>query len=116
MSKNEENKYIFNSKKWTKVIYVLMFILTFFCSALNVILFLGFWSTEQFYNVFLIILFFIMLCYEILIFSSNYLFLDKYFYNNNKNKCTLIASIATFLPVVIALLLIIVLTIIDLFF
>lgn len=116
MSENEENKYIFNSKKWTKVIYVLMFILTFFCSALNVLLFLGFWSTEQFYNVFLIILFFIMLCYEILIFSSNYLFLDKYFYNNNKIKCTLIASMATFFPVVLALLLIIVLTIIDLFF
>lgn len=56
-----------------------------------------------------------MLCYEILIFSSNYLFLDKYFYNNNKIKCALIASIATFLPVVLALLLIIVLTIIDLF-
>lgn len=115
MSENEENKYIFNSKRWTKVIYVLMFILTFFCSVLNVILFLGFWSTEQFYNVFLIILFFIMLCYEILIFSSNYLFLDKYFYNNNKTKCTLIASIVTFLPVVLALLLILVLTIIDLF-
>ncbi len=115
MLENEENKYIFNSKRWTKVIYVLMFILSFLCSALNVILFLGFWSIEQFCNVFLIILFFIMLCYEILIFSSNYLFLDKYFYNNNKNKCTLIASIATFLPVVIALLLIIVLTIIDLF-
>lgn len=115
MSENEENKYIFNSKRWTKVIYVLMFILTFFFSALNVILFLGFWSSEQFYNVFLIILFFIMLCYEILIFSSNYLFLDKYFYNNNKMKSTLIASIATFLPVVLALLLIIVLTIIDLF-
>ncbi len=116
MSENEENKYIFNSKKWTKVIYVLMFILSFLCSALNVILFLGFWSTEQFYNVLLIILFFIMLCYEILIFSSNYLFLDKYFYNNNKIKCTLIASMATFFPVVLALLLIIVLTIIDLFF
>ena len=37
MSENEENKYIFNSKKWTKVIYVLMFILSFLCSALNVI-------------------------------------------------------------------------------
>ena len=115
MSENEENKYIFNSKRWTKVIHVLMFILSFLCSALNVILFLGFWSIEQFCNVFLIILFFIMLCYEILIFSSNYLFLDKYFYNNNKNKCTLIASIATFFPVVLALLLILVLTIIDLF-
>ncbi len=115
MSENEENKYIFNSKRWTKVIYVLMFILTFFCSALNVFIFLGLWSIMWLNRIFLIILFCIMFCYEILIWGSNYLFLDKYFYNNNKIKCTLIASIATFLPVVIALLLIIVLTIIDLF-
>ncbi len=102
MTDDNEIKYIFNSKKQTKFIYCLIFLLSvLYCWGL-IFVFSTAYVWEIFSDKIFLTFSVLFLLFEIIFFTLNYLFLNKYLYPKNKSKCIFVSITATFLNVILS--------------